>query len=167
MNKKNLLVIFTAVFLGWSTIAQAVCPVCVVAVGACVGLAQWLGIDDSITGLWIGGLILSLVLWTVDWLNKRAVKFPGLITLVGAVYYLIIVVPLYWIGIMGHPLNKIWGIDRLLFGIIFGSVVFVLASQLHNYLKRQNGGKSYFPLQKVVFPVATLTILSLIFYFVC
>ena len=34
--------------------AKAICPVCTVAVGAGIGLSRWLGIDDSITGLWIG-----------------------------------------------------------------------------------------------------------------
>ena len=34
--------------------AQAVCPVCIVAVGAGLGLSEYLGIDDTIAGVWIG-----------------------------------------------------------------------------------------------------------------
>ena len=39
----------------------AICPLCTFAVGAGIGLTQYLGIDDVITGLWIGGFIVSLV----------------------------------------------------------------------------------------------------------
>jgi len=36
----------------------------------------------------------------------------------------------------------------------------------YNYLKRRNNGHAYFPFQKVVMPVGSLAILSMIFYFV-
>ncbi|MBU2577676.1 hypothetical protein KKA69_02480 [Patescibacteria group bacterium] len=42
---------------------EAVYPVCTITVGAGLGISRWLGIDDSIPGLWIGGLILSSGLW--------------------------------------------------------------------------------------------------------
>lgn len=38
----------------------AQCPVCTVAIGVGVGLCRYLGIDDLITGLWIGALLLAL-----------------------------------------------------------------------------------------------------------
>ena len=49
----------------------AVCPVCTIAVGASLGLSRWLGVDDTISGLWIGGLIVSTTLWTYSWMKKR------------------------------------------------------------------------------------------------
>jgi len=57
--------------------AFAVCPVCTVAVGAGLGLAEYFGIDDSISGLWIGALIVSMSIWTINWLNKKEIRFKG------------------------------------------------------------------------------------------
>ena len=45
-------------------VAFAVCPVCTVAVGAGLEGARLLGVDDVITGIWAGGLTLSLFFWT-------------------------------------------------------------------------------------------------------
>ena len=146
--------------------AQAFCPVCTIAVGAGVGLSRWLGIDDTITGLWIGGLTVSVSMWTIDWLKKKNYTFKGheAVTVIG--YYLLIVVPLYFMGIFGHPFNTLWGVDKLALGIVLGSVSFYLGGASYHYLKKRHGGKAYFPFQKVVMPMAPLIILSLIFYFI-
>jgi len=68
---------------------------------------------------------------------------------------------------MGHPENKFFGIDKLLFGIISGSFVFLISVLFHNFLVKKNQGKSFFPFQKVVIPILFLSFLSLIFYFIC
>jgi len=51
--------------------AQAICPICVVAVGAGLGLSEYLGIDNTIAGLWIGGLLISVSVWTITWFNQK------------------------------------------------------------------------------------------------
>lgn len=146
----------------------AVCPVCTVAVGAGLGLAQWLGIDDSISGLWIGALVISMSLWTVSWLDKRNVKFKGRKILIFAGYYAIVVLPLWWKGFIGkNPLDEICGIDKLLYGIILGTLLFIAGVLTHNYLRKRNGDKSYFKGQKIVAAVAPLVIASIILYFTC
>ena len=156
-------IFFAGIFFAKS--ALAVCPVCVVAVSTGIGLCRWLGIDDTISGLWIGGLIISITIWTLDWLKKKNIKFAFPEATVSIAYYVLVVLPLYFMGIMGHPLNKVLGIDKILFGIICGSLVFLFSVWLHNYLKAKNNGKSYFPYQKVVIPVALLLALSLFFYY--
>ena len=146
----------------------AVCPLCTVAVGVGVGLSRWLGIDDSITGLWIGGLTVSLITWTISWLDKKNIHFKGRVVLTILGYYLLIIVPLYFSGIMGHPLNTLCAcgvVDKLLIGIITGSVAFYFGASWYYYLKEKNKGRAYFPFQKVVMPVAPLIILTMIFYF--
>lgn len=145
--------------------AQAVCPVCTVAVAGGVGLSRWLGIDDSIAGLWIGGLTVSMIMWTIDWMNRKNYRFKGRKIIITLGYYLLIVVPLFFTNIMGHPLNKIWGIDKLLLGIILGTIFFFGGALLYPYLKKKNGDKAYFPYQKIVMPITPLIILSAIFYF--
>ena len=67
---------------------------------------------------------------------------------------------------MGHPHNKIMGVDKLLFGMVVGTIAISIGYFLHVFLKKRNKNKSYFPFQKVVFPLAPLVILSVIFYFI-
>jgi len=148
------------------TSAQAVCPVCTVAVGAGIGLSRWLGVDDIVTGVWVGGLIVSVTIWTLDWLGKKKLRFQGDQTSVAALYYLFALVPLWYSGLIGHPLNTLWGVDKLILGTGAGSVAFVLAARMHEVLKKKNGGKSYFPFQKVALPVSALAATSLIAYLI-
>lgn len=166
MNKK-IYAILSLVTFGLITApkVQAVCPVCTVAIVACVGLSRWFGVDDSISGIWIGGLIVSMIAWTLTWLNKKNIKFVFKKILVTVAFYLLSIVPLYYTNIMGHPLNQIWGVDKILLGIIVGTVVILLAIGTHNLLKKRNQGKSYFPYQKVALPLLFLIITSLIFHF--
>ncbi|TSC96405.1 MAG: Uncharacterized protein Athens071426_184 [Parcubacteria group bacterium Athens0714_26] len=161
----SLIFSFLAGILSVSS-AYAFCPVCVVAVGAGVGLARWLGIDDSISGLWIGGLMVSVITWTLDWFNKKNINFRSRRTITVLGYYLILLAPLYWIGVAGHPFNKLWGIDKILLGVIVGSVFFLLGGLWYSYLKKRNNNQAYFPFQKIVMPVGALVILSFIFYFI-
>lgn len=146
--------------------SYAVCPVCVVAVGAGVGLSRWLGVDDTITGIWIGGLTLSIALWSVDWLKRKNIHFPGRKILIVIAYYVLIYVSLIWTNVIGHPLNKLWGHDKLLLGIIVGSIFFLFGNILYTTLKKRNNDHAYFPFQKVAMPVSALIIASIIFYFI-
>jgi len=144
--------------------ALAVCPVCTIAVGAGIGLSRWLGIDDTITGLWIGGLTISLTIWTINWLRKKNIKFKGMDSLIALGYYALTILPLYFSKIIGHPYNTFWGLDKLVLGIILGSIFFFLGVWTYNLIK-QKRGKAHFPFQKVVMPIFPLVIWSIIFYF--
>jgi hypothetical protein len=157
-------VLFIALFI-FPERAFAICPVCTIAVGAGVGLSRYFGVDDTITGLWIGALTVSMIMWTINWLNKKNIKFIGRKIITTIFYYALIVIPLFYTGIMGHVLNKMWGIDKLLIGIMFGSFFFFIFGLGYQYLKKKNNNKAYFPFQKVVMPVAPLIILTIIFYF--
>jgi hypothetical protein len=146
---------------------MAVCPVCTIAVAGGVGLCRYLGIDDLISGAWIGALLFSLFLWTIEWLDKRKIKFLFRKPLVFVFWYWLTIFPLMKIGIIGHPQNKFWGIDKLIFGIFSGTIVFLFSILFENYLRKKNQGKAYFKFQKVIIPILFLTILSLIFWRVC
>jgi len=147
-----------------STTAFAVCPLCTFAVGAGIGLTQYCGIDDTVTGLWVGGFIVSLIILTKNWFEKRNIVFYGYKTIISMVYYVVTILPLYLSNIIGHTLNKLWGIDKILLGVVIGSIVFFIGSISYNKLKKKNNNKAYFPFQKVVMPIAPLIILSMIFY---
>ena len=161
-----LLFIFAVNFL-FAKKALAVCPICTIAVGAGVGLSRWLGIDDVITGLWIGGFIVSMITWTESWLDKKNIRFKGRIFVNVLGYYLLIVIPLFYSGIIMNPLHALCacGLDKLLLGIIVGSFGFWFGASWYYYLKEKNQGRAYFPFQKVVMPISPLIILSIIFYF--
>lgn len=144
--------------------AKAVCPICVVAIGAGLGLSRWLGVDDVVSSIWIGALLVAMILWTLTEMKKKNWRFPFDAVVISLAYYLLTFVPLYYAGIVGHPLNKIFGVDKIVFGTAVGTIIFLLSHQLHLYLKQKNNGKSFFPYQKVVIPVVTLLLTSLIFF---
>lgn len=158
--------LFLLPILFMASSALAACPVCVAAVGAGIGLAQYLGVDDVISGIWIGGLIVALIAWTIKWLDRKNIHFHGRKILITVCYYLSVILPLQWQKIIGNALNKLWGFDKILLGMCLGSVVFFASILLCNYLRRQNNNKSYFMFQKITTTVLALVVLSVIFYYI-
>ncbi len=167
-NKKHIsflgLVSFGLIFAGIIK-AQPVCPVCVVAVAGGLGMSRWFGVDDVISSLWIGALLMALVLWTISWLKKKKWNFKFSDIAIFFLYYLFTYIPLYFAKIIGQG-NNIFGMDKVLFGSILGTLIFIFALWFNNYLKIKNNGKGYFPYQKVVVPFAILILSSLIIYFI-
>ena len=167
MIKKQYLFIFVLfVLLVIPKFVDAFCPVCTVAVGAGLGLSRWLKIDDIVTGIWVGAFIVSTIGWTINYLNSKNIKFKGRIILIITSYYTLIIIPLYYTNVIGHPYNRYLGIDKLVFGIMVGTIVFLLGFAFHKYLMKHNHNKVYFLMQKVVIPVVFLAIASGIFYFI-
>jgi hypothetical protein len=164
-NFKKYLIVFLGISLFFVKTTYAICPICTVAVGAGVGLAKYLGIDDTITGLWIGALIISLSMWTINWFIKknRNKKWVPIATYIG--YYIIIIVPLFFMKSVFHPFNTLWGINKLILGIIIGSMIFYIDAYWYESMKRKNG-KAHFTFEKVVIPIASLLIASLAFYLI-
>jgi len=158
-----IVIIIFLLFFAFS--AKAVCPICTIVVGAGLSVSRLIGIDDTISGLWVGGLLVSLILWTINFLKKKNINFPLRDVAVFLGYYAIVVIPLCLSHMIGNPFNVIFGIDKLVAGIVLGSIFFYLGAALYNYLKEKNGGKAMFPYQKVVMPILPLIILSIVFYF--
>ncbi len=167
MKKIYLILLAFVINLFYANQALAVCPICTVAVGAGVGFSRSLGVDDSIAGLWIGGLTVSMIVWTLSWFRKKNInfKFRSLITIIG--YYALVVLPLYYTGIMGNSDYLIFniGLDKMLLGILVGSAGFWTGATWYKQMKEKNNGKAYFPFQKVVMPIAPLIALNILFYF--
>lgn len=163
---KKTLFAFLAV-LGFMPAAMAVCPVCTVAVGAGLEGARLLGVDDVITGVWAGGLMLSLAWWTAEYLKRRGVKnkiwyatnFVAYYALLGLVYFIPVSNP-----VVKFKQSCIFGIDQFLLGTVVGTVVFYLMARWYAVIKERNGGHAYFPFQKVVMPLGALLGVTLIFW---
>lgn len=132
------------------------CPVCTVTVVAGLGISRWLGIDDLLTSIWIGGFVLSFSFIFYDWLIKKWPKFKSEY----GIY--ITVVLMYLFALL--PLYKAPTIKRILYGTAIGSVVFLLGVYADKY-QRVKFKKIFFPFQKVVFPVVMLIIATAIMYF--
>lgn len=175
--KKKLNLFVFAIFLLLTTYnlllpseAEAVCPICTVAVGAGLGLSRYLGIDDAVSSIWIGGIILSSSFWLVDWMYKKfseklkkyEEKTVTYITIISM--YALVIIPLWYGKIIGHPFNTILGIDKIIFGTALGSFVFLFGMWADKKVRKIKG-KQLFQYQKVVFPVVSLVITSLLLYY--
>lgn len=164
MNKKIFLgLILSGIFFAGTAAAQ-VCPVCVIAIGAGLGLSRWLGIDDMVSSVWIGAFLVAIISWSLVFMKKRNWSFQDDGIFITILYTALTFIPLYYAGIIGQPLNQIWGIDKIIFGSIVGSIMLFVGHWIHLYLKKKNNNKSFFPYQKVAVPVAVLILTSLIFY---
>jgi hypothetical protein len=164
LKKKIFLLLILALFLPLFSV-RAFCPVCIVAVGAGLELSHYFGIDDVVIGLWIGALIVALSAWTLEWMKNKKINFKSESMIIYGAYYVFTIIPLYKVGFMGQAHHSFWGMDKLLLGIIFGSVAFFFSELWHFKLRKNNNNKVYFPFQKVIIPVGMLLILSFIFYF--
>ena len=167
-----VLSLFTINFSLFTREAHAVCPVCTIAVGAGLGISRWLGIDDAVSGVWVGGIILSSSFWLIDWLEKKKFKSLSLYYkfqykkwLVVTAMYAIVIIPLFTSDIIGHPFNTIFGIDKLVFGTAVGSAAFLVGMYTDKKI-REIKGKQLFNFQKVAFPLGALIIASLILFLI-
>lgn len=141
-----------------------VCPVCTVAVAAGIGILEKWGVDSIIIGIWFGALIVSSIAWMIDWLNRKNIHFLFRKILIIVSFYLIFIWPLYIWDVMGSATNQIFGMDKLLFGAIIGTIIFILAIFADGYLRRINEEKIVIKYQKVIIPLTFLIIASIITY---
>jgi len=157
------LALFSVQYSVFSVSVQAMCPVCTLAVGAGLGLSRYLGIDDMVSGIWAGALVISVSFWFRNWLKKKNYNFPIYLSVIfwaGLTY-----LPLWRAGIIGHPFNVFWGIDKLVFGSLIGAGVFLLALYTDGKIRKIKS-KQLFKFQKVIIPVSFLAAASLILWII-
>ena len=143
----------------------AVCPLCTVAVAGGLEISRWLGVDDLITSIWIGGLTVSLGLWLADFFTKKKLLKPLLREIVSLLIFYLLVVPyLFWSKAIGRPGNVFLGIDKIVFGTTVGSLVFLIGVFIDWLIRYFNRGKILFYYQKVLLPLFSLSLVSLVFY---
>lgn len=142
-----------------------VCPLCTVAVAAGVGVLREFGVDDLVTGIWFGALIVSSIAWMIDYLNRKNIHFIFRKILVIVIFYALFILPLYPLKIIGVAGNTAFGIDRLLAGVIIGTIIFILAVLADKYLRTLNETRAMIKWQKVIIPIVFLIIASIITHF--
>lgn len=140
------------------------CPLCVAGAAAGITLTRWVGVDDSITGVWIGALLGATSFWLLRALGQRNKIFFN--RFISALVYIFIFVTTIWsfytFNLVGK-MDDIYGFDKLTFGMILGALVFYLVDNLSVYIKRKNG-KSLFPYQSMVFSLGSMFLASVGLY---
>lgn len=151
-----------ALFLGAAP-ASAHCPLCTAATIAGLETARYYGVDDSIVGIWIGAFVISTALWFDAMLKKRkhSIQLQSEVLSVSAL--VLTVVPFYFAGLLSNPV-KILGIDRLLFGMLAGSIITYGGTGLSIRIKNARG-KVLFPYQTIILIVALLAAASAVFWY--
>jgi len=151
----------------FASVANAVCPVCTIAIGAGLEGARMLGVKDVLTGIWAGGLTVSLIGWTANYMRKKNIKNPIWYVL-NAVVYTGLLASVYFFP-SNSPIvkwwdNCMWGIDQFLLGVLVGAITFIVMELWYVYIKKNNGGHALFPFQKVVMPFGGLLIMTGVFW---
>ena len=146
--------------------ALAQCPICIVTVGGGMLIAKKLGVDDFLVSIWISALNTAIAFYLADKfqndkiLFKKVLSNPWLLSILFLAFTLIYFATTNQIG---HPYNKLLGIDKIIFGQVLGMLVMFTGNFLYSYFKSKNGGKAIFPYSKVVFPVGLVLLTTLIF----
>ena len=138
--------------------ALAHCPLCVAGAGVGLSLSRVLGIDDSITGVWLAAFLGAISFWTeTAFFKKQELR--------------LILRPLIYVGIFATTIwsfykfnlivthGEIFGIHKLTFGIIVGGVIFYLVD-LADDLIIKKAGKVFFPYQRIIVSLGTILLLS-------
>lgn len=157
------LVLFLA--LAMPAYANPACAVCTVAVAASLEIAHYLGVDDSVVGVWAGAFLTLLGYWMIVWFDKKNWHFAGR-------DFLLIALSVSMIGFI--YINKlvyepepilIFFLDPFLFSVILGGATLIWANHFYQWMKAKNGGHAHFPFEKVAVPVVALLLWSVYFYY--
>lgn len=148
-----------------------ICDLCTVGVVAGLAVSRYLGVDDSVVGVWIGAVVVALIAMTNAYLENKNVRFKFRDTVIALSYVGFTGASLYVAGVIGLPRNVFFKIpsifaDKILLSSVAGAIVLVAASKFYQFLKAKNGGKAHFPFEKVFIPLASLAVTSVVFYFV-
>jgi len=162
--KKLFLLVFI-ILLGLPSV-MAHCPLCTGATIVGVGFTRGLGLDDSLVGVFAGGMVLSSALWINNILKKKNVGGNELLrsTALVILTLALTLITFYSAGLVG-PANdlRIFGVERLVFGTASGMLVSVLALVWSNNLKKNNGGKARFAYQTMTLSLLALVLNAAVF----
>lgn len=147
-----------------------ICDLCTIGVVAGLAISRYLGVDDSVVGVWIGAVLVALVVMTNAVLEKKNVRFRFRDEIIALSYVVFTAVSFYFAGVIGIAKNTFFGsdsifADKVLISSVVGAAVLVAASKAYQWLKAKNGGRAHFPFEKVALPVGALAATSFVFHF--
>jgi hypothetical protein len=156
-------------FLVSATPVAAQCPVCIVTVGGGMLIAKKLGVDDLLVGIWISALNTAIAFYLASKFQNDKMMFKKILAnpwLLSFIFLLFTLIYFVTTGQTGHPSNKLLGIDKIVFGQTLGMLAMFLGNFIYGFTKYKNDHKALFPYSKVVFPFATVLLVTLFFKFV-
>lgn len=151
---------FTFLFLNLSE-ASAHCPLCVAGAGAGLSLASALGIDDSITGVWISALLGATALFSAGMIKKKILPFQTLIIYLGT--FAGTLWSFYQFNLVNLHSGTILGLPKLTFGIASGALLFLMAGHL-NLVLIKTSGRVFVPYQGIIVVLGSIIVWSIIVY---
>lgn len=144
--------------LFFTSFASAHCPLCTAGVGVGVAAARYLGLDDAIVGLFLGGFVLSTALWAGSSLKKRVPFQNALLVLLS---FALTIIPLYFAGLFEGA--QLFGVNRLLLGVVLGCLV-SYAGLLASKKVKEKRGSVLFPFQTIAFVLLSLVLASAVIF---
>lgn len=162
---KKIITIFSLIFTYSLILAKPVsahCPLCVAGAGIGLSLARILGVDDSITGVWVAAL-LGASSFYFSTFTLRKIKFPFKKTIVYLLIFGSTLWSFYIFNLVDLHAGDIFGLHKFTFGVISGAVIFYLTDIIDNYLIKKHGGV-FFPYQRVVASLGGMLYLSMFNY---
>jgi hypothetical protein len=144
--------------------ALAHCPLCVAGAAAGVTLTRWVGIDDSITGIWIAALLGAMSFWLEPYVFRLFKKTKK--DLIRPLLYILILGATLWSFYQFNlviRMSQIFGVDKLTFGMITGGILFYFVDLIDDAIIQKNE-KVFFPYQRIVVSLGSMVIWSLLVY---
>lgn len=151
-------------FLAMPTFAH--CPLCTAATGTVATVTRVYGVDDLVVGTLIGAFTISTALWLNNILLKRNEGknyIPYQLYLILMLTIVSTITGFYFFS-TGSDLYKIFGIDKLLLGVVIGSFITLVGFGTHNILRKINKNKNYFPAQSILIVLILLFLINISFY---
>lgn len=148
---------------------MAHCPLCTGATIVGVSITRTLGLDDSIVGVFVGGMIISTALWADKILKKRGVNGNRALRLTSLIVLttVLTLITFYYAGLFGRGNSfRIFGIESILVGSISGGILSLGAFYYSNYLKNKNGGRPMFGYQTMTISLVALIANAALFAFI-
>lgn len=140
--------------------AYAQCPVCIVTVGGGMLIAKKLGIDDLLVSIWISALNTAISFWLAPKLKLKLLKNPWILSFI---MFGLTLFYFYFTDQIGHVSNRVIGLDKIIFGQSVGLLAMFLGNFIYGFTKYKNNKRTLFPYAKVIFPLATVLIITFIF----
>ena len=168
MERMHLVFLFYFLFILLSVKpVLAHCPICSAATGTLVAGARVAGVDDIVVGTFVGAFAISTAFWISNVITKRFKRtIPFQPYILSVVSFVSTVISFYMSGLLGTMPSFLYvlGMERLLFGMIVGSILSVAAFEMHTLLRRYNNNTNYLPFQVMIVPITILIAANAMMY---
>lgn len=172
MSKKTIYLVILAVLVPLSLLSTVqtsygMCPLCTAGAAVGLSLARYYGLSDMIVGLWLGAMAVSTGVWIARLARRKLGKrIPAQTPIIFSLAFASTVIPFYLAGFFnGMPgmSDVIFGINKLLFGLVLGGVITYIGAPVSSWIKKTVGRS--FPYQTILVTLGLLVLFSFLFWY--